>query len=123
MSIASQLVKLADNKAAIKSAIEAKSPTVPPTDSLAQWPEAIASIPSGGEQQKRSQSLQLRTVQSLKEPNMTDNVISTKLRILTPDDGMVLTDGSTYTTGSVYLAHSADASKWREIPASEVPIE
>lgn len=51
MSIASQLVKLADNKAAIKAAIEAKSPTVPPTDSLAQWPEAIASIPSGGEQQ------------------------------------------------------------------------
>lgn len=48
MSIASQIVKLADNKAAIKAAIKAKSPTVSPTDSLAQWPEAIASIPSGG---------------------------------------------------------------------------
>lgn len=52
---------------------------------------------------------------------MTDNVISTKLRIITPDDGMALTDGSTYTKGSVYLAHSADASRWREIPEGEVP--
>lgn len=52
---------------------------------------------------------------------MTDTTISTKLRILTPDDGMALTDGTTYTTGTIYLAHSADASRWREIPESEIP--
>ncbi|MBR2839305.1 MAG: hypothetical protein IKE55_11005 [Kiritimatiellae bacterium] len=48
MSIASELATLAANKAAIKAAIAAKNPATAPTDSLAQWPEAIASIPSGG---------------------------------------------------------------------------
>lgn len=48
MSIASELATLIANKAAIKAAIEAKSPTVAPTNSLAQWPDAIASIPTGG---------------------------------------------------------------------------
>ena len=48
MSIASELTDLANNKAAIKAAIAAKNPTVPPTDALAQWPTAIASIPEGG---------------------------------------------------------------------------
>lgn len=48
MSIASELATLAANKAAIKAAIEAKNPTVAPTDALAQWPDAIASIPTGG---------------------------------------------------------------------------
>lgn len=48
MSIASQLTTLAANKVAIKAAIEAKSPATAPTDALAQWPTAIASIPSGG---------------------------------------------------------------------------
>ena len=48
MSIASQLTTLAANKAAIKAAIEAKNPETAPTDALAQWPTAIASIPSGG---------------------------------------------------------------------------
>jgi len=52
---------------------------------------------------------------------MTDTTISAKLRILTPDDGMAITDGTTYTTGTVYLAHSADASRWHEIPESEIP--
>lgn len=48
MSIASELTTLAANKAAIKSAIEAKSPVTAPTDALSQWPTAIASIPTGG---------------------------------------------------------------------------
>lgn len=52
---------------------------------------------------------------------MESNVISAKLRILTPADGKALTDGTTYTTGTVYLAWGADASKWREIDASEIP--
>lgn len=48
MSIASELATLAANKAAIKAAIKAKNPATAPTDALAQWPAAIASIPSGG---------------------------------------------------------------------------
>ena len=48
MSIASQLTTLAANKAAIKAAIAAKNPATAPTNALAQWPAAIASIPSGG---------------------------------------------------------------------------
>ena len=52
---------------------------------------------------------------------MTSQIINAKLRILAPDDGMALTDGTTYTTGTVYLAWNADASAWREIPESEIP--
>ena len=48
MSIATEIAALAANKAAIKSAIEAKNPATAPTDALAQWPTAIASIPTGG---------------------------------------------------------------------------
>lgn len=47
MSIASELITLAANKAAIKAAIEAKNPSIAPTDALAQWPTSIASISSG----------------------------------------------------------------------------
>ena len=45
MSVASQIELLASNKAAIKTAIEAKNPIVIPTNELAQWPTSIASIP------------------------------------------------------------------------------
>lgn len=48
MSIASELTALAANKAAIKAAIEAKSPETMPTDALSQWPTSIASIGGGG---------------------------------------------------------------------------
>lgn len=48
MSIASELTTLATNKANIKSALMAMNPATPPTDALAQWPIAIASIPTGG---------------------------------------------------------------------------
>ena len=51
---------------------------------------------------------------------MDSQVITSKLRILAPDDGMALTDGTTYTTGTVFLAWNADASKWREVPESEI---
>lgn len=54
---------------------------------------------------------------------MYSQVITSKLRILAPDDGMALTDGTTYTTGTVYLAWNADASKWREVHESEIPTE
>ena len=52
---------------------------------------------------------------------MDNSVVTTKIRVLTPSDGMALTDGTTYTTGSVFLAYGADASKWHEIPESEIP--
>ena len=52
---------------------------------------------------------------------MDSQVISTKLRVLAPADGMALTDGTTYTTGTVFLAWDADVSKWHEVPESEVP--
>ena len=37
-------------------------------------------------------------------------------------DGFVWTDGKTYAK-SVYLAPSANADDWRQIPESEKPIE
>lgn len=47
-TIADKLELAADNKTAIKAAIEAKSPSVMPTDVMSQWPESIASIEGGG---------------------------------------------------------------------------
>ena len=52
---------------------------------------------------------------------MTSEIIETKLRTITPGEGYALTDGETYSTSTVYLAWNADASKWREIPVSEIP--
>ena len=54
MSIASELTVLAQNKAAIKSAIEAKNPATATTDALAQWPTAIASIPEPKTEQSKT---------------------------------------------------------------------
>lgn len=48
MSIATELTNLAANRDAIKAAIEAKNPSVAPTDALSSFPASIASIPSGG---------------------------------------------------------------------------
>lgn len=45
MSIPTELSHLTLNKAAIKAAIEAKLPSIPPTDALSQWPKSIMSIP------------------------------------------------------------------------------
>lgn len=47
-TIADKLELAADNKTAIKAAIEAKSPSVMPTDVMSQWPDSIASIEGGG---------------------------------------------------------------------------
>lgn len=52
MSIASEMTNLAANRDAIKAAIEARSPTVAPTNALSSFPASIASIPSGGGWQK-----------------------------------------------------------------------
>ena len=48
MSIASEVQALVTNKLAIKNAILAKSPAIPPGDNLSDWPASIGSIPSGG---------------------------------------------------------------------------
>lgn len=48
MSIATELTNLAANRDAIKAAIEAKNPSVAPTNALSSFPAAIAAIPSGG---------------------------------------------------------------------------
>ncbi len=45
-TIAEELQTLAANKAAIKAAIEAKNPSVPPTNDMSQWSSAIGSITS-----------------------------------------------------------------------------
>ena len=45
MSIPTELSHLTLNKAAIKAAIEAKLPSIPPTDALSRWPASIMSIP------------------------------------------------------------------------------
>ena len=54
MSIASEMTNLAANRDAIKAAIEARSPTVAPTNALSSFPASIASIPSGGGWEKPS---------------------------------------------------------------------
>lgn len=46
MSIASELQKLATNKANIKAAIELKSPAIAPTGDMSKWASSIMSIPS-----------------------------------------------------------------------------
>lgn len=48
MSIASEMTNLAANRDAIKAAIEAKNPSVAPTDALSSFPASIASISGGG---------------------------------------------------------------------------
>lgn len=48
MSISAQLKDLAENTAAIRAAIEAKSPAVPTGNGLASFPAAIKSIPNSG---------------------------------------------------------------------------
>ena len=47
MSISSKIEEIALNKSIIKAAIAAKSPKVPPTDELSQWPDSIMSIQTG----------------------------------------------------------------------------
>ena len=44
MSIASELLTLASNKASIKSAIESRHPSIAPTSNMSQWPNSISSI-------------------------------------------------------------------------------
>jgi len=44
------------------------------------------------------------------------------IEVLEPDDGMVLTNGETYST-RVYLGTNDTALNWWEIPENEVPEE
>lgn len=44
------------------------------------------------------------------------------IRVLTASDGMVLTNGETYST-QVYLGVHDSPENWREVPESEVPDE
>ena len=44
MSISSKLKDLANNKLAIKTAIEGKNPSVMPGNDLSSWPNSISSI-------------------------------------------------------------------------------
>ena len=43
-----------------------------------------------------------------------------RLVVLEPDDGMVLTNGETYST-RVYLGVGDSPENWREVPEEEVP--
>ena len=45
-----------------------------------------------------------------------------ELRVLTASEGMVLTNGETYST-KVYLGIYDSPENWREIPEDEVPDE
>ena len=54
MSIASELLQLNTNKINIKAAIEAKNPSIAPTDNLSQWPESIGSIAVQKEEQSKT---------------------------------------------------------------------
>ena len=56
MSLESQITLLAENKVQIKTAIQAKNPTIAPTNELAQWPTSIGSIPDPKEEQSKSAS-------------------------------------------------------------------
>ena len=43
-----------------------------------------------------------------------------QITVLEPDDGMVLTNGETYSR-KVYLGVNDDPSNWHEVPETEVP--
>ncbi len=45
-----------------------------------------------------------------------------ELRVLTASDGMVLTNGETYST-QVYLGIHDSSENWREIPLEEMPSD
>lgn len=51
---------------------------------------------------------------------MTQQTIS--IRVLTASDGMVLTNGETYST-QVYLGVNDSPENWHEVPESEVTDE
>ena len=44
------------------------------------------------------------------------------IRVLTASDGMVLTNGETYST-QVYLGIHDSSDNWREIPETDIPTE
>lgn len=51
---------------------------------------------------------------------MEEQLISTKLRILTPSEGMALTNNKdVWTTGSVFLGNQDNITNWKEITLKE----
>ena len=50
---------------------------------------------------------------------MTTRITDNGITVLTPDDGMRLTDGETVAEGEVYLAVNASPDAWREVTEAE----
>lgn len=50
---------------------------------------------------------------------MTTRTTDNGITVLTPADGMRLTDGETVAEGEVYLGANASPDMWREIAADE----
>ena len=50
---------------------------------------------------------------------MTTRITDNGITVLTPDDGMRLTDGETVAEGEVFLGTNAAPSAWREVTEAE----
>ena len=50
---------------------------------------------------------------------MTTRITDNGITVLTPDDGMRLTDGETVADGEVYLGANAAPDAWREVTEAE----
>ena len=50
---------------------------------------------------------------------MTTRITDNGITVLSPSDGMRLTDGETVAEGDVYLATNAAPSVWREVTEAE----
>lgn len=50
---------------------------------------------------------------------MTTRITDNGIRVLTPADGMRLTDGETVAEGEVYLGVNASPDTWREVTIAE----
>ena len=50
---------------------------------------------------------------------MTTRITDNGITVLTPDDGMRLTDGETVADGEVYLGANAAPDAWREVTEME----
>ena len=53
------------------------------------------------------------------ETDMTTRITDNGITVLSPTDGMRLTDGETVAEGDVYLAANAAPDAWREVTEAE----
>lgn len=133
MSIASEMTNLAANRDAIKAAIEAKNPSVAPTDALSSFPAAIASIPTGGGGGASTpwpSSLGWPDIKALLNadtedyahkayflfdalafPSVIQLCVSHDLALVRPCEKAVTSDGQTYTPSSPDHTHVWDTSR------------